>query len=291
MLLAYDRRVESVGRGRQRVDSRIQAELSDGTRKNGRCIQVGERRCRSRVGQVVCGDVNSLDGGDGTGLGRGNALLEVAHLGCQRGLVTNGRRHTAQKCGNLGTCLREAEDVIDEEQNVLATVAEVLCGGKARQTDAQTRSGRLVHLTVDQAGLIDNARLAHLEEQVGALAGTLADAREYGRAAVLLCKVVDEFLNQNGLANAGAAEQTRLAATDVGLEQVDCLDAGLENLGLGGELVKRRCRMMDGVVLIDLGHGLAVNGLADDVPDAAEGLGTDGHLHGLTGIGCGEAAL
>ena len=48
---------------------------------------------------------------------------------------------------------------------------------------------------------------------------------------------------------------------------------------------------MDGVVLINLGHGLAVNGLADDVPDAAEGLGTDGHLHGLTGIGCGKAAL
>lgn len=126
-----------------------------------------KRRGGSRVGQVVCGDVDSLNGGDGARLGRGDALLKVAHLGSQRGLVANGGRHTTQKGGNLGTGLGEAEDVIDEQQNVLTTIAEVLGGGKAGQTDAQTRSRRLVHLTIDQAGLVDNARLAHLEIKVG----------------------------------------------------------------------------------------------------------------------------
>lgn len=209
----------------------------------------------------------------------------------QRGLVTNGGRHTAQQCGNLGTCLGEAEDVVDEQQNVLAAIAEVLSGGKAGQTDAQTRSGRLVHLTIDQAGLVDNARLAHLEEQVGALAGTLADAGEHRGAAVLLGEVVDELLNQNGLADAGAAEQARLAATDVGLEQVNSFDAGLEDLGLGGELVETGRCMVDGVELLHLRHGLAVDRLTHDVPNAAERLGANGHLHGLTGIGGDEAAL
>ena len=212
-------------------------------------------------------------------------------ISLQRGLVTNGGRHAAQQCGNLGTRLGEAEDVVDEQQNVLAAIAEVLSGGKAGQTDAQTRSGRLVHLTIDQAGLVDNARLAHLEEQVGALAGTLADAGEHRGAAVLLGEVVDELLNQNGLADAGTAEQARLAATDVGLEQIDGLDAGLEDLGLGGELVETGRCMVDGVELLHLGHGLAVDGLAHNVPNSAERLGANGHLHGLTGIGGDEAAL
>ena len=49
--------------------------------------------------------------------------------------------------------------------------------------------------------------------------------------------------------------------------------------------------MVDGVELLHLGHGLAVDGLAHDVPNAAERLGTNGHLHGLAGIGGDEAAL
>ena len=179
-----------------------------------------------------------MNGGDGARLGRGDAFLEIAHLGSQRGLVANGGRHTTQKGGNLGTGLGEAEDVVDEQQDVLATIAEVLSGGEAGQTDAQTRSRRLVHLTVDQASLVDNARLAHLEIKVGALTGTLADAGEHRGAAVLLGEVVDELLDQNGLADAGAAEQTCLTATNVGLKKVDGLDTGLEDLGLGGELVK-----------------------------------------------------
>ena len=108
---------------------------------------------------------------------------------------------------------------------------------------------------------------------------------------MLLGEVVDELLNQNGLADAGAAEQACLAATDVGLKQVDGLDAGLEDLGLGGELVKTRCRMVDGIELLHLGHRLAVDGLAHDVPNAAECLGANGHLHGLTGIGGNETTL
>ena len=54
---------------------------------------------------------------------------------------------------------------------------------------------------------------------------------------MLLSEVVDEFLNDNGLTNTSAAEQTRLATLDEGLDQVDRLDAGLKDLGSSGELV------------------------------------------------------
>ena len=64
-------------------------------------------------------------------------------------------------------------------------VAEVLGHGQAGQAHAQTGARRLVHLAEDQRGLVDDARLAHLEVEVVALAGALAHAAEDRDAAVL----------------------------------------------------------------------------------------------------------
>ena len=52
--------------------------------------------------------------------------------------------------------------------------------------------------------------------------------------------VVDELHDDDGLADAGAAEQADLAAPQVRLEQVDDLDARLEHLQLGRLLFERR---------------------------------------------------
>src|SRR4029079_18732552 len=81
--------------------------------------------------------------------------------------------------------------------------------------------------------------------EVVALARALADAAERGQAAVLLGEVVDQLLDEHGLADAGAAEQADLAALGVRREQVDDLDAGLEHLGRRGELLDRRSRTVD----------------------------------------------
>lgn len=99
--------------------------------------------------------------------------------------------------------------LIDEQQHILTAIAEVLSLGKAGQADAQTGSRRLVHLTVDQAGLLDNAGVGHLEVQVGALASTLAHAGEHGGATMLLGQVVDELLDAHRLAHAGARRTGR----------------------------------------------------------------------------------
>ena len=45
--------------------------------------------------------------------------------------------------------------------------------------------------------------------------------------------VVDQLLDQNGLADTCAAEQADLAALGVGADQVDDLDAGFQDLGSG----------------------------------------------------------
>ena len=57
--------------------------------------------------------------------------------------------------------------------------------------------------------------------------------------------VADEFLDDDGLADAGAAEDADLAAFGERADQVDDLDAGLEDLGLGRLLVERGSRAVD----------------------------------------------
>ena len=118
----------------------------------GKCV------CRSRVSQVIGRHVNSLYGCDGTVLCRCNTLLESAHLRLQGRLVSNRGWHTAKQSGNLGTCLCETEDVVDEQKDVLSClVTEILCHGQSGQSDSHTGSRRLVHLSEHHGRLIDNA--------------------------------------------------------------------------------------------------------------------------------------
>jgi hypothetical protein len=70
--------------------------------------------------------------------------------------------------------------------------------------------------------------------EVVAFAGALADAGEHRVDRVLLRDVVDQLEHVHGLADAGAAEQADLAALGERADQVDDLDAGLEQFGRGG---------------------------------------------------------
>src|SRR5207244_10929531 len=58
-------------------------------------------------------------------------------------------------------------------------------------------------------------------------------------AAVLLGDVVDQLLDEHGLADAGAPEEACLAAPRIRLQQIDDLDAGLEHLDLGRLVLER----------------------------------------------------
>ena len=203
-----------------------------------------ERGRRRRVGQVVGRHVDRLHRGDRTLWRGGDALLQRAHVGGERRLITHRRGNTAEQRRHFRAGLREAEDVVDEEQHVLALVAEMLGDGQAGEADAGARAGRLVHLAEHQRAFRFDARIGivrvgvdlgfdELVIEVVAFAGALADAGEHRIAAVRLRDVVDQFLNQHGLADAGAAEQADLAALGVGREQVDDLDAGDENFRFG----------------------------------------------------------
>ena len=226
------------------------------------------------IGQVVGRHVDRLHGGDRADAGRRDPLLELAHLGRERRLVADGARHAAEQRRHLGARLHEAEDVVDEEEDVLALVAEVLRHRQAGERDAQARARRLVHLAVDERDAVDHAGLLHLEPEVVALARPLADAGEHGHAAVLLRDVVDQLLDQHRLAEPGAAEQADLAAAHERCDQVDDLDPRLEDLRLRRELAELGRIAVDRPALAR--GGLAVvDRLAEDVPEAAERLLAD----------------
>ena len=288
MILADDVGVENARGGGQRIDGRINAERGDIAREVGGGVEVREGGGGRGIGVIVGGHVDGLHGGDRTLLGGGDALLQFAHFGGQVGLVSHGARHAAEQRGNFRAGLGEAENVVDEEQHVLAFfIAEVLGHGQAGQADAQTGSGRLGHLAVDQGALgfgvivrVDDARFLHFEPEIVAFPGALAHAGEYRNAAVLHGEVVDEFLNDDGLADARAAEQADLAAAEVRLDEIDDLDAGLEHFQARGLLFKRRRRTVNGIVLLGVDRAHFVHRLADDVEHAPQRFRAHGNFHG-----------
>ena len=228
-----------------------------------------ERGRGRRVGQVVGRDVDRLHRGDRALGGGGDALLQRAHVGRQRRLIAHRRGNAAEQRRHFRAGLGEAEDVVDEEQHVLALVAEIFGDGEAGQADAGARARRLVHLAVHQrafrAGgravvllrVLVDAGFDHLVIEVVALARALAHAGEHRIAAVRLGDVVDQFLDDHGLADAGAAEQADLAALGIGREQVDDLDAGDEDFRLGRLVGEERRRLVDGAPLLGAGTGPA----------------------------------
>ena len=96
--------------------------------------------------------------------------------------------------------------------------------------------------------------------------------------------VVDQFLNQHGLAHAGAAEQADLAALQVGAQQIDDLDAGHEDLGAGRLFLKRRGSAVDRHAGLGVDRALFVDRLTDHVHDAAQCFRPNRHHDRRAGI-------
>jgi len=99
-------------------------------------------------------------------------------------LVTDGRGDTTEQGRHFGTGLGESENVVNEEQHILAfLVTEVLGNGEAGQGDTSTGTRRLVHLTENESDLgvtleLDNTSFNHLMVQIVTLTSTLTDTYE-----------------------------------------------------------------------------------------------------------------
>src|SRR5690606_19171396 len=209
----------------------------------------------------------------------------------ERRLIAHSGGDTAERSGHFGAGLRETEDVVDEEQNVLAfDVTEIFRLREAGESNTHTGSGRLVHLAIDQRHLglvafgVDNAAFDHFVVKVVTLTRPLANASEHRVTAVAHGDVVDQLHDQNRLANAGAAEEADLTALGVRREEVNNLNTGHQNFRFRGLIREIRGRRVDGSGPFGLDRAALVNRLADDVHDTAEGFRTDRHADRIARI-------
>ena len=200
-----------------------------------------EGRCGRWIGVVVRRNVNGLNRSDGTGLSRSDAFLQFTDFRVQVGLVSHGRRHTAEKRGYFRASLYEAEYVVDEQKNVqVFFITEIFGHGQARKTYAQARSGRLCHLPVNErcAGLVgisrhNDSRLLKFLIQIVSFASALSHAGEYRNATMLHGNIVDQFLDQYCLPYTRATKQSDFSALQERLDQIDYLDARFKHLQRG----------------------------------------------------------
>ena len=101
--------------------------------------------------------------------------------------------------------------------------------------------------------------------EVVSFARALTDAAEHGIAAVLLCDVIDQLHDDDGLADAGSTEQSDLSALRVWAEQVDDLDAGLEHLHLRRLIGVQGCGSMNRPVVLGVNRPFSIHRLPYDV--------------------------
>src|SRR5204863_727711 len=124
----------------------------------------------------------------------------------------------------------------------------------------------LVHLTIDQGGGIDDARLFHLQIEVVSFARPLTDAAEHRLSAVSLRDVVDQLHDDDSLANARAAEESDLSTLHEWRDEIDDLDAGLEDFRLRLEVRELGRGTMDRPPLdVVRNGGSVVDRIAEDV--------------------------
>ena len=89
VFFADDNGVEGLrGRG-EGVDSRVDSESGDTAFEDDGGVEVGEGIGGRGVGEVICGDVDGLERGDGAALGGRYTFLEFTHFLAERWLVTD----------------------------------------------------------------------------------------------------------------------------------------------------------------------------------------------------------
>ncbi|MNV31985.1 hypothetical protein D3C71_1233090 [compost metagenome] len=87
---------------------------------------------------------------------------------------------------------------------------------------------------------------------------------------MFLGDIVDQFLDRYGLTYAGTAEQADLTALGVRCEQVDNLDASLQDFSLRRQLVKGRSCAVDWILLSCTDWFTVINRIAQYVKYPAE---------------------
>src|SRR3984957_8116876 len=155
-------------------------------------------------------------------------------------------------------------------------IAEILGHGERSVAYPKAAARGFIHLAIHHDHVLQHTGLFHAAVELFALAAALADAAENTNPLLVPNHVVDHLSEQNRLADAGASEQTSLAAALQRYEDIDGFDTGFENLRFGSPFRKRRWRMMDRSPPYIGRFGLPVDSAAKCAKHAGNDLLADG---------------
>src|SRR5579863_1509594 len=106
--------------------------------------------------------------------------------------------------------------------------------------------------------------------EVVAFAGALTHAGENAIATMTFGDIVNQFLNDNGFADASTAECADLATFHEGADEINDFDAGLEDFDARGLVFQGGSFSVNGPTGCIGNIGFVVNRLTEDVKDTTE---------------------
>src|SRR5439155_13851111 len=116
------------------------------------------------------------------------------------------------------------------------------------------------------------------------LAGALADASEYGNAAVFGSNIVNEFLNDDGFPYSRISKYTNFSTLQIWLDEIDDLDPVLEHFKICILVNKRRSRLVNGMTTLCFDRPQLVDGFSNHVNDAPQGGFADRNRYRPPGV-------
>src|SRR5262249_49090896 len=119
VLLAHDFGRQGAGRRGQWINRRIDPQFGNRPIENQGGVEMRKGGGGGGVGKIIGRHVHGLKRRDRPLLGRGDALLKRAHFRGEGRLVADGACGAAEQRGHFGARLREPEDVVDEQQDIL----------------------------------------------------------------------------------------------------------------------------------------------------------------------------
>ena len=163
-------------------------------------------------------------------------------------------------------------------------ITEVLRHGQTGKCNSHSRSGRLVHLSVNQGSLIQNAAFLHFSVKVVTLTSTLSYTGKYGDTAVGCCHVMDQLHDQYGFTYSRTTEKSDFSSLCVRTNQVYYLDTCLQDLCSRGLLLERRSRTVNRPSFFSLRSRFFIHRISQNVEDSSQAGLSNRYCNGVSCI-------
>ena len=181
---------------------------------------------------------------------------------------------------------------------MITFVSEIFCHRQSGESYAQPSTGRFIHLTVNEGDLglaqiflVNDAGLTHFLVKIVALTRPFADAGKNRKSTVALRDVVDQFQDDDGLADTSATEAADFAAFGERTDQVNDFNSGFKDGGTGILIGELRSSAMNRITFCISDRAAIIDRIAGNIEDASESPLADWYGNRVPGVVYRHSAL